>query len=82
MNDYDPVPADVRGAYNKFVEAAQAKGFKVGHAFLHTKDVLKEGDDVKVELASLGTAESRFWPCRGYADNITVVGKLPQSKND
>ena len=71
---YDPIPSDVRLAWENLREVAAEHGISVYPPLLHTKTPLEHGEDRPMT----GGYTARFWPrCGAGSDTMTVVSHHP-----
>ena len=71
---YDPIPSDVRLAWENLREVAAEHGFRTSPPLLHTSAKLEHGED----RFMTGGYTARFWPeCGAGADTMIVASHSP-----
>ena len=75
---YDPIPEDVREAYETFVALAEAAGLAVVTVSLHTDKILEVGDDL--DIPSVGHI-TRYWPRVAWR-GLGVIGRSPSPSEE
>jgi hypothetical protein len=73
MTEYDPIPYDVRLAWDNLREVAKAHGLDAPSLLLHTAAPLTHGEDVPTPHRI-----ARYWPRCGRNDGgLSVVSPAP-----
>ena len=63
MSNYNPLPTNVREAFDNFKSQAEAAGFSVSQVLIHSAaNFLQEGEDVEVGDDNGYKSLARYWP--------------------
>jgi hypothetical protein len=75
--EYDPIPTEIREAWERFRAVVEDHGLSLGAPLLHSAYPLEQGDDRVME----GGRVARYWPVCGPGPTVlSIVGPPTPNK--